>query len=65
MIKTITAIAIIIALQGCTSQSQALPNKYIAYECIGNKLFRVTPKSEEALRDTEGNTLDCNYTVLF
>lgn len=64
MIKTIAAIAMIISLQGCTKQSQALPNKdFIEHRCLDNKLYEVTPQKVKALRDIEGNFLDCPYTT--
>ncbi len=64
MIKTITTIALITMLTGCTI-NQPKQEVYINYECIKNELYRVTPKSSEALRDTDGNKLDCNYTTVF
>lgn len=58
MVKAITTIALITMLTGCTTSQ---PKDYIEHRCLDNKLYEVTPQKVKALRDTEGNFLDCPY----
>ncbi len=64
MIKTITTIALITMLTGCTA-NQPKQERYIQHECIKNKLYEVTPSGKEPLKDTMGIDLDCNYTRVY
>lgn len=58
MVKKIITIALVIILTGCTTIQK---ENYIEHRCLDNKLYEVTPQKVKALRDTEGNFLDCPY----